>query len=270
MHLRDILFIVLIIVCYLAYRKLNKNASLKKKNKASDWLQVKQIDEDGLITTEDNQYLYIIEVMPIPDALKSTLERGMIWSTFKDLIDILPHSTVIRAESHPYNLEGYFEDLKLQSSDQATSLQVIDDQYIQDLQQMVNQEIESTALQDKVYYLRLLTNPRYLAEMNTALENPVLHEIMKNMTVSATTADYDTIRQELKNSIRITQNLLHKHNIWTYPLMSRESVLAYIHKSVNREEFNVSHAGEIIQNAVAGNEHMDSLGKIAFGKESVH
>lgn len=266
MELKDLLFILGLAVGWYFLSRNGKKKSIKNKNSAADWLQVKQIDDDGLITTEEDQYVLMLEVLPIASALKSNLEFSMVWSGYRDLLNIVPHTTATRIETHPYNLDDYFNELKSTASDLDNESAETDLMYIADFENCMMGDLESNMVQDKKYYIRLETNAKYLVELAANFQNPMIQDLIRSTTSKNASVDYDTIRLELWNSARLAQSIFHSHGLWVYPLDSREAVLSYLHKSANRDEASAIKTNDLIVNAMENTEKMDSFGKIAFDR----
>ncbi|KQN97036.1 hypothetical protein [Paenibacillus sp. Leaf72] len=256
-----ILVLLLLVAAYYLQRSSNRAKQGAKKEKAADWLQVKNIDADGLITTEDDRFLLMLEVQPVSFALKSPVEQKMIWLAFRDCINMIPHPTRYKSESHPYDLEDYFQDVKARAVE-------LDDlantDYVEELHDMFKSMIELNQIQDRKYYVFLETDSRFLSELAADVSNPVIHDLLKrNKQNQQSVYDMDTIRQELMNSLRIIQASYHNVGIWTYA-MRREEVIQYFDKTTNREIAGVLPLEEMLLRTAARGEPVQSFGKTLY------
>jgi len=260
----DLIVVVIAIVGFIWLQKSKKTTT--KKEKPADWFQVKAIDEDGLITTEDDRYLLMVSIQPVSFALKSPTEQKMIWSAFRDCINMISHPLRMKAEAHPYDLEDYFQDLKgkaVESGDDA----IID--YVEEMRATFTYLIEQNKIQDRRYYLFLETDNHYLAELNAEISNPLLNDLLKSNAAKNHTSDMETVRQELNNSYRVVKSVFHGVGIWTHQL-NRNDVLHYLYRTGNREIASVLNLDDLLKRSAPQGEKVQSFGKIVYGGEETH
>lgn len=221
-----------------------KRESEPPKETVEDWLKVKKIDSDGLVQTEDDRFLYYLEVRPIPIYLKSDREGAIIWSAFRNVADMITHPIKLRSQSHPYQLEDYFQELKAEAVEQEDDGNM---EYAIELETFFKQIVEQNKNQDHRYYLILEMSQRYAAELSAEISNPILNELaLKKASMGV--LDIETIRQELKNGRSIAEQYFAGCGLLTNQL-DREGVLQYLYSNVNREMASVV-SYETIKNRV--------------------
>jgi hypothetical protein len=253
----DILLVLLAIGAVLWLRKGKKSKEIKKE-KAGDFIQIQSLDPDGFITTEDQRYMMILEVQPVSFALKSPMEQTAIWSAFRDWVNMMTHPVRLRAESHPYDLHEYFQELKAQAIETGGDLE-----YIQEMRETFLNALEEQQVRDRRYFLFLETDHRYLSEAGAGISNPYLNDLLRR---SSTVNDNPEIaKQELTNSLRVTQSILHNVGIWTQPL-NGDGVKSYLYGSANRDMASLVSWAELQENVNPLNEKVQSLGKIQYGQ----
>ncbi|MBY3621124.1 hypothetical protein HGO21_16360 [Acinetobacter sp. CUI P1] len=233
-----------------------------KKTKAADWFTVKKVDSDGLIYTEDDRYFYMIEVLPISFVLKSTIEQKIIWSTFRDFINAIPHPLRFKTESHPYKLEDYFEELAAEATDTGDVNNI---EYVEEQRLMFTAYLERNQISDRYYYVFLETDNRYLNDMGAEFSNPLLNDILRKNSAKNSSQDIDTARQELTNSTRICEGALRSIGMSTN-LMDRKEVLKYLYRSGNREISSLITLEEMINRTAEENETLHSFSKMHYTK----
>lgn len=220
-----------ILIAIFIWLQRSKKRNVVPKEKACDWLQVKEIDEDGLITTEDDRYMLMVEIVPVSFELKSQMERKMVMSVFRETLNMISHPIRFRVESHPFDLEDYFADLKAKAIETGDPL---NSQYVDELRYTFAYYIEQNKVQDRRYYIFLETDHEYLAELSIDTANPLLHSLMKKRAAKDHVAELDAIKEDLLASLRIIQSMYHTVGLWTRP-MKRKDVLSYLYNTVNRE-----------------------------------
>jgi hypothetical protein len=231
------------------------------KEKASDWLQVQEITEDGLVLTEDNRYLLIVEVLPLSFVLKSLEEQKMIWSAFRECINMISHPIRLRTESHPYELEEYFQELRARATE-TDDVALMD--YVGEMRETFSQYVEENQIQDRKYYLFLELDESYLAEAAAETTNPLLNDLFKKAS-SKGSIDHDSIRQELKNSYQVAQSVFFNIGMMTRPLRRRNEVLAYFYSSANREMASVIPYEVMAERVAPKGSPVQSISKIQYG-----
>ena len=86
-----------------------------KKNKSSqNWLQFKNILENGIIETEQ-KYLKILKVIPINYELKTLLEKEAILNAYKIFLKTCDFDIQILIKSRSENIKQYIDSLKIES-----------------------------------------------------------------------------------------------------------------------------------------------------------
>ena len=73
-------------------------------------VKIKEIN-NGVIVTEDNRYVKIVEVTPINFHMRSNKERNIIISSFMNWIKIAPIKIQFKVLSFPANINGHIEGL---------------------------------------------------------------------------------------------------------------------------------------------------------------
>lgn len=253
------MFGILLIGGLLWYMFRLKPSDQKQKESLSDLFQLKRLERDGFIITEDNRYAYMLEVNPVSFELKSQREQKMIWLAFRDWLNMLPHPVRLRIEDHPYDLNEYFQDLKAQA---ITSGSQHDLQYIEQMQATFADLMNDKKVQDKRYYIILETDSRYLLEQGFASKNPVLGSFVSKAQ-SLAVENEDVARQELQNSIRVTQSILFNVGIYCY-LLNRDQVLESLYRSGNREMASIiPYANQ--KEYQTEQQKKASIGKVQFG-----
>lgn len=253
---------LLVLLCVGAIFWLQRSKRNKKeipKEKSGDWLQVQSIGEDGFVITEDQRYLFILEVQPVSFALKSPMEQKAIWSAFRDWLNMMTHPVRFRSESHLYDLHEYFQEIKAEAIEIGGDLE-----YIQEMRRTFVHALEEQQVRDRRYYLILETDQRYLSEAGAGVSNPYLNDLLRR---SSTVNDNPEIaKQELLNSLRVTQSMFHNVGIWTQ-LLNREGVKSYLYRSANREMASLISWGELVENTASPNESIQSIGKIKYDQQ---
>lgn len=260
----DIILVVAIVGALLFLQFGGKSKKKIKKEEASDWFQVKDLSEDGLITTEDERYMFMLEVQPISFALKSPSEQKTIWISFREAINAIPHPLRFKSESHPYDLDGYFQDLKSQAYETNDPLDV---QYVNELEETFLGMIEANKIQDRKYYVFLETDARYLLDLTTETSNPIINDLLrKNAARKNMDQDIDAVRQELTNSMRIIQSKFHAVGIMTTEMNERH-VKQYLYRTQNREIAGLVTLDEMIDMIADDDQIPQSFGKSAYTDE---
>jgi len=225
--IKDIVGLALLAVAGYVWLK-TKKLTQTKKEKPSDLFQVRRIDDDGLILTEDGRYMLMLEVHPIAMELRSEREQMMIWNVFKSWLSALPHPTRWRVESQQYNFSDYFQEL------QAKALASQDPQqigYVNELQAYFSQLFDQDSWRDKRYYLFLEIDERYFSDMGVDI--PLLSDFLNRNRVNRE-QDEEIARKELFNSAEFTQSVFGSVGIQTR-IMKRDDVLDYLYRNANRD-----------------------------------
>ena len=199
-----------------------------KKEKPGDIFQVRRIDEDGMILTEDGRYMLMLEVYPISMELRSEREQMMIWSIFKNWLSALPHPSRWRVESQPHNFGDYFQELRARAISSQDQRQVA---YVEELQEYFGQIFEQDTMRDKTFYLFLEIDERFFSDVN--IDIPVLTDILSRNRVNRE-QDEEIARKELFNSAEFTQSVFMSIGIQT-KLMRRDDVIEYLYRNANRD-----------------------------------
>lgn len=224
---KDFIGLLLLAVAGFVWFK-TKKVTRTKKEKPSDLFQVKRVDDDGLIITEDGRYMLMLEVFPIALELRSEREQMMIWNVFKSWLSALPHPTRWRVESQQYNFSDYFQEL------QAKALASQDPQqigYVNELQAYFSQLFDQDSWRDKRYYLFLEIDERYFSDMGVDI--PLLSDFLNRNRVNRE-QDEEIARKELFNSAEFTQSVFGSVGIQTR-IMKRDDVLDYLYRNANRD-----------------------------------
>lgn len=256
--IQDILIAVVGIGLFWWMMKSRKGNEIPKETSA-DLFEPKSIDEDGFIITEDDRYMMMLQVQPISFVLKSPTEQKMIWSAYRDWINMIPHPLRIRVESHPYDLNEYFQEMKANAIATGDPRNV---EYSQELQNSFMQYLEEQKVQDQKCFIILETDYRYLQEVSMGIENPIIHDIMKkNGKISSDNPE--VAKQELMNSIRVTRAVLNNVKIITEP-MKRNDVLNYFYGSVNREMASLSPLTDLDEMLIGDDEKVQTFSNVAL------
>jgi hypothetical protein len=226
-EIKDIVGLLLLAVVGFVWFK-TKNATKVKKEKPGDLFQVKRIDEDGLILTEDGRYLLMLEVFPISLELRSEREQMMIWGIFKSWLSALPHPTRWRVESQHYNFSDYFQELRAKAISSQDPQQIA---YVEELQGYFGQLFDQDTMRDKRYYLFLEIDERYFSDLGVDI--PLLTDFLNQNRVNRE-QDEEIARKELYNSTEFTQSIFMSVGIQT-KVMRRDDVLDYLYRNGNRD-----------------------------------
>ncbi|WP_126430050.1 hypothetical protein [Brevibacillus marinus] len=259
--IRDLVVVVLA-AGVMVYLKRGKKETPKEK--AVEWFQPKEIDTDGFIVTEDDRYMMMLHVQPIPFVLKSPQEQRAIWLTFREWLSMMTHPVRFRVESHPYDLQAYFHELRTKAIEMGDMLNI---QYVQEQEQTFNQVIQDQKIQDQRCYLILETDYRYLNDMSGLITNPLFNDFVQRFR-KGQQADYREIaKQELQNSLRVTLSTLENIKLFMTP-MNRQDVLKYLHGAVNRETARFVPFHDFVQRVAGVDEETISLSNLQVRSDS--
>ncbi|MED0738868.1 hypothetical protein [Aneurinibacillus thermoaerophilus] len=249
-------------LAYFILNKRNKKAQeTKPKETVEDWLQVKEIDEDGLIHTEDGRFLYILAVRPIPLFLKSKREKDIVWSAFRNVAEMVTHPIRLRSQSHPFRLDDYFQSLKGLAIEQEDAGNM---EYAHELEETFGQIVELNKIQDQHYFLILEMSQRFAVELSAEITHPLLNEmVLKRAAMKP--SDIETIRQELRNSRSIVEQYFLGCGIHTL-LLDKEGVLEYVYANVNREMAAIMPYQELKDRTALPNHSVPSLTKMQHSR----
>ncbi|QDX90996.1 hypothetical protein EEL30_00565 (plasmid) [Brevibacillus laterosporus] len=213
-----------------AYLFLKKGKKEVPKEKAIDWFKPRRIEKDGFIETEDNRFMVMLEVQPIPFILKSPKEQSAIWSGFREWLSMIPHPVRFRVQSYPYSLQDYFYEIRQKALELGDLGNI---QYNKELEEVFNHVILEQKIQDQRYFIILETDYRYLGD--TGITNsPLFHDVMNKIKKHKQVDNYDVAKQELFNSVRLTQEVLFNIKI-NVSQMYKKDVLEYLYGAINRE-----------------------------------
>ncbi|CAI8944657.1 PHB domain-containing protein [Brevibacillus sp. IT-7CA2] len=238
--LRDI-GVVIIAGILMYYLKRGKKE--KPKEKAVDWFKPKEIDEDGFIVTDDDRYMMMLRVQPISFILKSPQEQRAIWLTFREWLSMLSHPVRFRIESHPYDLQEYFHDLRSKAIEMGDVLNI---QYVKEQEDVFNQVIQDQKIQDQQCFLVLETDYRFMDELAGAVTNPLISDVLQKFRKGQQSDYREIAKQELLNSLRVTQSTFSNIKLYTAP-MNRKDVKNYLNGSINREVSGLVSLDEFVQ-----------------------
>lgn len=250
--------IAVVIVAGVAIYFLKRGKKEKPKEKAVEWFQPKEIDDDGFIVTEDDRYMMMLRVLPISYILKSPREQQGIWITVREWLGMLSHPVRFRIQSYPYNLQEYFHELRTKAIEMGDVLNI---QYVQEQERAFNQVIQDQKIQDQHCYIILETDYRYMNEMAGAITSPIVNDLLQKFRKTQQTDYRDVAKQELLNSLRITQSTLGNIQLFTTP-MNRQDVLNYLHGAVNRETSSLVPFHEFVQRVAGVSEEVVSLNRM--------
>ncbi|NUU74695.1 hypothetical protein [Paenibacillus xylanilyticus] len=263
----DIILVVAIVGVLIFLQFGGKTKKKEKKESAKDWFQVQEITTDGLITTPDDRYMYMLEVQPISFALKSPKEQEAIWLAFRETINTIPHPLRFKSESHPYDLESYFQDLKSQAYETNDPMDL---EYVDEMQETFFGIVEANKIQDRKYFVFLETDSRYLLDLTTETSIPIINDLLrKNASRKGIEHDIDTVKQELTNSMRIMQSKFSDVGIVTTE-MDRQKVLQYLYRTQNREIAGLVSLEEFIGMVNEDGQVPHSFGKSIYTQEDAH
>lgn len=224
---KDFIGLLLLAVAGFVWFK-TKKVTRTKKEKPGDLFQVKRVDDDGLIITEDGRYMLMLEVFPIALELRSEREQMMIWGIFKSWLSALPHPSRWRVESQHYNFSDYFHELKARAISSQDPQQIA---YVEELQGYFSQLFDQDTMRDKRYYLFLEIDERFFSDLG--VDVPLLTDFLRRNRVNRE-QDEEIARKELYNSAEFTQSVFMSVGIQTR-VMRRDDVLDYLYRNANRD-----------------------------------
>lgn len=250
-----------IVAAGIGFYFLQRGKKEAPKEKAIDWFEPKEIDEDGFIVTQDDRYMMMLRVQPISFALKSPQEQKMIWSTFREWLSMLSHPVRFRIQSHPYDLQEYFYELRTKAMETGDVMNI---QYVQEQEAVFNQVIQDQKIQDQRCYIILETDYRYLNDVSGVTQSPLMNELLQRFNKSNQGDNREIAKQELLNSLRLTESTFSNIKLMMWP-MNRQDVIEYLHGAINRETSSLVTMNEFVQRVAGIHEERISMGKTQMG-----
>lgn len=107
----------------------NKKSIIKRFQSTQQNLPIKDIVE-GIIVTKNNEYIKILEVLPVPFFLKNSKQKNLIIDNFKKLLKTGPFDMQIKVMSFPADLSAQLDILNKEiEKEENESCKSIDDEY---------------------------------------------------------------------------------------------------------------------------------------------
>lgn len=157
-------------------------------NNTQDWINIKQIYDNGIIKIKQNKFIKIMEVIPINYNLKSDLEKEAILNSYKIFLKTCNFDIQILIQSNKENLNPHISKIKKYiNKEENKFLKDISENYIKYISEINNNNKSAS----KRFYI-----------------------IIKNSEINKKNKDLEIIKQELnENYIKIKECLLRCGNI---------------------------------------------------------
>lgn len=261
----DLFLVVLGIIAFFLLRGSKKVKAPKETT--GDLLQVVNIEDDGLVVTEDGFYILYCPVTPVALPLKSPQEQSMIWSAFFDALNTLSHRVTFRAESHHYDIDDYFQEYKAEAV-QTQDSNLMD--YAEELKGHFLSLMEQQSVRDGKFFIRLEINQYDLTDFEVSFDSPALEGMLQRVRTDERLSSEEMLelaRQELGNTFRVVKSYFNRVGIGVSQ-MDKGQVKAYLYRAANRDTSSVVTWGEMVDHGVFEDTERVSIGKLRFAEGS--
>lgn len=125
-----------LLTSYVKYCKIQKNTGgdyIAKKNKTiQEWLEIKNIFNEGIIELENNKFIKILKITPINYNLKSDLEKSSILNSYKIFLKTCNFDIQILIQSNKEDLSHHISKIKNNlKNEKNENLKIISENYIE-------------------------------------------------------------------------------------------------------------------------------------------
>ena len=143
------------------------------KKTVQEWLPIKQIFKDGIIESENNYYIKILEVIPINYNLKSDLEKEAILNSYKIFFKTCNFDIQILIQSNKEDLSHHISKIR-------KNILKKENKYLKNLAENYIQYISSLNINkksaSKKFYIIIKNNPINKNEKNIEIIRQDLNE----------------------------------------------------------------------------------------------
>ena len=103
----------------------------KKEVSVQEWIQIKNIFDEGVIQTKDNRFIKILKIKPINYELKSSLEKEAILNSYKIFFNTCEFNIQILVQSRKEDLFNHIKKVREINEDEIEKIQNISENYIE-------------------------------------------------------------------------------------------------------------------------------------------
>ena len=103
----------------------------KKEVSVQEWIQIKNIFDEGIIQTKDNRFIKILKIKPINYELKSSLEKEAILNSYKIFFNTCEFNIQILVQSRKEDLFNHIKKVREINEDEIEKIQNISENYIE-------------------------------------------------------------------------------------------------------------------------------------------
>lgn len=109
-------------VAFYLLRSKKKDLSVAKKDPTTtqELIRYKDITPDGIVELDDHQYRLVIEVEAVNMDLKSKSEQDIIWSGFRDLVNVFTIPATFLVQTRHLDIKDYISELQNASNNAPT------------------------------------------------------------------------------------------------------------------------------------------------------
>jgi len=185
----------------------------KKFNSVQEWLPFKRILDNGVIINKNNEYVKVINVIPINYNLKSNLEKEAILNSYKIFLKTCQFDIQILIQSNKEDLSQIISKIKEKNKNENNSkILKLSEDYI-DYIKKLNQEKNSSS---KNFYI-LIKYPMKNNEINEkiAIEN-LNDKYLKIKECLSRCGNYCEIIENISNIEKLFLNCFNKREVINY------------------------------------------------------
>lgn len=115
-----------------------------KNISVQEWLPIQQIFDNGIIKLKNENYIKIIQIIPINFNLKSQLEKEAILNSYKIFLKTCNFDLQILVQSNKEDLSNHISNIKNSTKKENKKLKEISEEYIKYLNQLNTKKKSAT------------------------------------------------------------------------------------------------------------------------------
>lgn len=223
---------------YLLRRKKTDTPAAKKDpTTTQELIRYKDITADGIIELDDHQYRIAIEVEAVNMDLKSKSEQDIIWSGFRDLINVFTIPATFLVQTRHLDMKDYITELQNVSNNAPTpQLKKYGETLCADLSEKTDKNVR-----DRRRFIFLKMDALAVSSIDSGIkfENQALDALISDLKPKRTGKMSDgeiraLAHQELNDLTSVIQSCLTSLEIPNIRL-NREGVMDLLYSTLNRD-----------------------------------
>lgn len=143
-----------------------------KNISVQEWLPIQQIFDNGIIKLKNENYIKIIQIIPINFNLKSQLEKEAILNSYKIFLKTCNFDLQILVQSNKEDLSHHISNIKNSTKKENKKLKEISEEYIKYLNQLNTKKKSAT----KNFYIIIRKEKNNINN----IENNIFEELNDN------------------------------------------------------------------------------------------